>query len=175
MKTVRQIIILCAFSALLACGDTGNGIKNPTAGVPANQDRTQAKAQSPVELTIIQSWQGDFPVDQLDLLPEHQRDKGVGFIGEADAFSAAWQAFQPSEAVPRVDFAVNMVIFVRNIQFYNHITIGKVEVNEGLAEVLAMETMSARPIETKVAMSMVVVARDGITGIRSGDGVIQVK
>ena len=44
----------------------------------------------------------------------------------------------------------------------------------GVAEVLAMETMSAVPIEDKVAMSLVVVAGEEITGIRSGDQIISV-
>ena len=44
----------------------------------------------------------------------------------------------------------------------------------GVAEVLAMETMSAMPIEDKVAMSLVVIARQGITGIQSGDKIIQI-
>jgi hypothetical protein len=38
-----------------------------------------------------------------------------------------------------------------------------------VAEVLAMETMSAMPIEDKVAMSLVVVVREGITAIQAGD------
>ena len=42
-------------------------------------------------------------------------------------------------------------------------------------EIIAMETMSAMPIEDKVAMSMVVVLRKGITGIRAGEEVIPVK
>ncbi|MCK4604026.1 MAG: hypothetical protein KAU41_04920 [Deltaproteobacteria bacterium] len=53
--------------------------------------------------------------------------------------------------------------------FYNRISIGKVNVKNGVAEVLAMETMSAMPIQDKVAMSLVVVARQGITAIQTGD------
>ena len=67
-----------------------------------------------------------------------------------------------------------MLLFARNTQFYNSIRIGKVNVKNGVAEVLAMETMSAVPIEDKVAMSLVVVAGEEITGIRSGDQIISV-
>ena len=70
----------------------------------------------------------------------------------------------------RTDF----VIFAKNTQFYNRIRIGKVNVTKGVAEVLAMETLSARPIENKVAMSLVLLSRQGITGIRSGDEIIQI-
>ena len=126
------------------------------------------------EAKILQSWQGDYPVAQLNLLPEKQRENAVGFIGDTETFKAVWNAFKPGEAVPVIDFKTNLVLFARNTQFYNRIRIGKVNVTNGVAEVLAMETMSAMPIEDKVAMSMVVVARQGITGVQSGDEIIQI-
>ena len=118
---------------------------------------------------ILQSWQGDYPVARLDLLPEKQREQAVGFIADAKTFEDVWKAFKPGEAVPEIDFKANLVLFTRNTQFYNRISIGKVNVKNGVAEVLAMETMSAMPIEDKVAMSLVVVAREGITAIQAGD------
>ena len=45
---------------------------------------------------------------------------------------------------------------------------------EGVAEVLAMETLSAMPIEDKVAMSLAVVPRKGIESIQSSDGTLPV-
>ena len=46
---------------------------------------------------------------------------------------------------------------------------------DGVAEMLAMITMSAMPIEDKVAMSLVVVARQGVTAIHAGDKIIPIK
>jgi hypothetical protein len=80
-----------------------------------------------------------------------------------------WQAFKPGEAVPEIDFETTLVVFARNTQFYNRISIGKVNVTNGVAEVLAMETMSAMPIEDELAMSLAVVERRGITAIQAGD------
>jgi len=54
------------------------------------------------------------------------------------------------------------------------ISIAKVSVKDGVAEVLAMETMSVMPIEDRVAMSLVVVARDGINGLRVDNGIIKI-
>ena len=127
------------------------------------------------EVNIQQSWRGDYPVDQLSLLPEGQREQAVGFIGDAETFAGVWKAFKPGEAVPEVDFNANLVLFVRNTEFYNRISIGKVNVINGVADLLAMETMSAMPIEDKVAMSLVLVARQGITAIQSGNEIISVK
>jgi hypothetical protein len=124
------------------------------------------------EAKILQSWQGDYPVAQLDLLPENQCEQAVGFIGDAKTFEGVWKAFKPGEDVPEVDFKANLVLFARNTQFYNRISIGKVNVTNGVAKMLAMETMSAIPIEDKVGMSLAVVARQGITAIHAGDKII---
>jgi len=121
---------------------------------------------------ILQSWHGDFPVAQLDLLPDGQQEQGIGFIGDAPTFEGVWKAFEPGEDVPEIDFKGHLVFFARNTQFYNRIRIGQVNVTEGVAEVLAMETMSALPIEENVAMSMAVVARQGITALQTGDETI---
>jgi hypothetical protein len=86
-----------------------------------------------------------------------------------------WRAFKPGDAVPEVNFGTHRVLFARNTQFYNRITIGQVNLKGGVADVLAMETMSATPIEDKAAMSLVVVPRQGISGIRAGDEVLPVK
>ena len=78
------------------------------------------------------------------------------------------------EILPAVDFSKNIVVFTRNVQFYNRTSIFKVELQDGAAEIFAMETMSAMPIEEKVAMAMAVIPREGIRFIRSGTGNIKV-
>jgi hypothetical protein len=126
------------------------------------------------EAEILQSWQGDYSVDQLKLLPDDQQEQAVGFIDDSRTFEDIWRAFKPGEDVPEIDFKTNLVLFARNTQFYNRISIGKVNVTNGVAEVLAMETMSAMPIEDKVAMSLVEVPRKGIRAIQTGDKIIPV-
>lgn len=123
------------------------------------------------EAEILQSWQGDYPVARLHMLPEKQREQPVGFIGDTKTFESVWKAFKPGEDIPPIDFQANLVIFARNTQFYNRISIGKISVTDGVAQVLAMETMSAMPIEDKVAMSLVLVARNGIKGLKTPDGI----
>ena len=127
------------------------------------------------EAKILQSWQGDYPVARFNLLPDKQHELGVGFIGNAETFEAVWNAFKPGEEVPKVDFQANLVVFARNTQFFNRNRIFKVKVTNGVAEVLAMETMSAMPIEGKVAMSLAVVARRGISAIQTGKEIIPIE
>jgi len=127
------------------------------------------------EAEILKSWQGDYPVAQLNELPEGQRERRFGYIVDTQTFENVWKVFKPDEAVPEIDFKSNVVLFARNTQFFNRIKIGKVKVTNGEAEVLAMETMSAMPIEDKVAMSLAVVPRKGILSIRSSDGMLPIK
>jgi hypothetical protein len=126
------------------------------------------------EAKILLSWQGDYPVVQFDLLPDNQREQAVGFISDAKTFEGVWKAFKPGEDVPQIDFKANLVLFARNTHFYNRISIGKVNLKNGIAEVLAMETMSALPIEDKAAMSLAVIPRVGVKFIRVGQSRIPV-
>ena len=68
-----------------------------------------------------------------------------------------------------VDFEAHLVLFARNTHFHNRVSIGQIKVTKGVADVLAMETMSAAPIEDQVGMALVVVARKGISAVRVGD------
>lgn len=137
------------------------------------QDTVGGKNKSEVE--ILKSWHGDYPVAQLNVLPEGQRESSGGYIDGAKTFEGVWKAFKPGEEVPEIDFKNNLVLFTRNTQFYNLTRIGKVDVTAGVAEVLAMETMSAMPIEDKVAMSLAVVPGKGIKAIQVRDKNIPIK
>jgi hypothetical protein len=120
-------------------------------------------------LSIVQSWQGDFPVAGLDRLPPAQRDTRVGVLTNAAAFATVWEALRPDEAVPTVDFGKHIVVFSRNVQFYNRTSIAKVTLRDGVAEIIAIETMSAAPIEDKVAMALAVIPRQGVVFIEAGE------
>ena len=121
------------------------------------------------EVKILQSWHGDFPVNQLYLLPEDQRERAIGYISDQSQFGEIWDQFKPDLEIPEINFEHNLVLFARNIQFYNRISIAKIKLTDGVAEVLAMETMSALPIKENVAISFVVVPRQGINAIQIGE------
>ena len=133
-----------------------------------------AQNDEPRDLVIIDRWSGDFPVAELDRLPEGQSQSRAGYIGDAPTFAAVWQALMPGEKIPTVDFGRHLVVFSRNVDFYNRTHILKVTLADGGAEILAMETMSAMPIEDMVAMAMAVVPRVGIDFILSGDARVRV-
>lgn len=125
-----------------------------------------AQNTEPRDLDVRRSWSGDYPVAALDQLPAGQQQNRVGYLGDAASFARVWQNFLPSEALPEIDFNRELVVFSRNVDFYNRTNIFKVTVTAGVVDILAMETMSARPIEAQVAMALAVVARDGIKAIR---------
>lgn len=120
-------------------------------------------------MTILQRWSGDYPLAQLNRLPDGQRASRVGYIGDAEQFAAVWQAFKPGEKVPEVNFAIHLVVFSRNVDFYNRTSIGKVTLKDDVAEVIAIETMSAMPIEDMVAMALAVIPREGVKFIQAGN------
>lgn len=128
----------------------------------------------PTELVISQSWSGDYPVAELGRLPAGQRTSGVGYLGSAAAFESVWAALKPGEAVPAVDFGQHVVVFRRNVAFYNRTRIFKVTLRDGVADVLAMETMSAIPITNQVAMALAVIPRAGVKSLRAGPAHIPV-
>jgi hypothetical protein len=168
MKRISACIAL--LTLLLALGCAGERTQeNVPSEKPANIPPPAGS-----ETIILQSWQGDYPVDRLQLLPEGQRDTKIGFINDAVAFQAVWEAFKPGENDPQIDFDKHLVLFARNIEFYNRMQIAKVTLSSGTAEIIAMETKSAMPIEDRVAMSMAVVVREGITAVRLGDKVIPI-
>lgn len=160
---------LCFF-LVLSCGALG--ACTHLGGKGANRVEPAQTVAGSVE--IRQSWQGDYPVEGLAALPENTSRPGIGYIADATIFAAVWSAFKPTEPEPVIDFDHNLLIFVHNIQYYNRISIGKIVVKSGVAEVLAMETLSARPIEGQVAISMVEVSREGLTGIQARKGVIPI-
>jgi hypothetical protein len=121
-----------------------------------------------IDIPLPDTWPGDFPMAQLALLPEGQRDSSVGYFGDEASFAAAWSAFRPGEDMPSVNFDDSIVVFLRNTQFYNRIMLGKATLKDGVLEMIAAETMSARPIEEKAAMSMAVVPRAGVRSIQNG-------
>ena len=132
------------------------------------------QAKKPKELPILQKWSGDYPVSELRRLPENLRKSRVGYLADAETFADVWQAFQPDEKTPEVDFKTNLVVFSRNVDFYNRTSIFQVVLEDGVVEIMAMETMSALPIEDKAAMAMAVIPRAGVKFIQAGTSRIPV-
>lgn len=65
---------------------------------------------------------------------------------------------------------MNAVLFERNTEFYNRISIAKGTLADEILTLLAMETMSARPIKEKVAMTTAVVPHAGVKTVKPSTG-----
>ena len=154
---IRRCVILGVFAVFLAgC--------LPMARTPLER----------LEIEPLQSWDGELPVAALELLPAGQRDTRAGYLGDEVVFTQIWRRFSPDVPVPSVDFKQNLVVFSRNVRFYNRTRILMVVLEGGEAEVVAMETMSALPVQTKVAMALAVIPRQGVRSIRAGEVTIPV-
>ncbi|MBW2511705.1 MAG: hypothetical protein JRE01_06715 [Deltaproteobacteria bacterium] len=148
MTRVTTLFLLIGLICLVAC--------TPVA----------VQSSEPRNLTPSATWSGDYPIAALDQLPSGQQQNRAGYIGDVDTFARIWQNFMPEAALPAVDFENNLVVFHRNVFYYNRTNILKVTLTEGVAEVLAMETMSAMPVEDRAAMAMAVIPRAGVKAIR---------
>ena len=138
-------------------------------------EKQQLPADSPSEITILQQWDGDYPADSLEALPDYGRDLPVGYLTDAAMFARIWKIFKPDVNVPEVDFADNIVVYYRNITYYNRTSIFKLNLQQGILEILARETLSAMPIDDKVAVSLVVIPAKDIHFIKTGEQKIPVK
>ena len=49
----------------------------------------------------------------------------------------------PGAETPHVDFGADLVLFARNVKFYNHTSIAAVKLKNGVLDVVAMETIAA--------------------------------
>jgi hypothetical protein len=152
MKSPEQIGILLLLAAVvyLSAGWAADGAGEPT------------------ELPILQKGSSDYPVAHLDRLPQGKSKAGVGYIDDKKLFEGVWEIFKPGEPLPEVNFGTQMVVFYRNVAFYNRTNIVKITLRDGIAEIIAIETRSALPIEDKVAMAMVVIPRAGVKFIQAG-------
>jgi len=121
------------------------------------------------DIPILQNWSGDYPIVHLNRLPEGQQKLRIGYIVDAAIFATVWQAFKPGEKTPEVDFSRNLIVFSRNVDFYNRISIFKITLKDGVIEILAIETRSALAIEDKVAMALAVIQRAGVESIQAGN------
>jgi hypothetical protein len=150
MNTIRNLLASTMLAVMAGCSNA------PVADAP------------PAELAIAQSWSGDYPVAELRLLPEGQQQSAAGYLGSATEFASVWAAFRPGGAVPAVNFRKQLVVFHRNVNFYNRTGIVRVTLKDGVADVLAAETMSALPVTDKVAMALAVIPRAGVKAIQAG-------
>jgi len=164
MNKTFSILGILIFSTvmLIKCGEN-------------QQKEVLEKTTSPIELKILKSWQGDYPVNQLNLLSENQDKQAIGYIYNPKIFMSIWTQFKPTQDVPEIDFKTNLVLFARNTLYYNRISIGKINLNDGVVTVVAIETRSSMPIKDRVAFSLAVVHNQGISAIEIGNNTIIIK
>lgn len=158
MKSSKFYLMLSLFVAFMVAGCTA----------------AATYSSEPKDIPIFQQWSGDYPIVHIESFPEGQQKSRIGYFGNAAIFATIWKAFKPGEKTPEVDFSRNFIVFSRNVDFYNRISIFKITLKNGVIEIFAMETRSALPIEDKVGMAMAVIPRAGVASIQVGNQQIPV-
>jgi len=175
-QAVAWWVVVWAAAALLS-GMPGPKAEAKEPSPPKSRGEVKAApaGSMPAVVTIVKKWDGDYPVGALKKLPRGQQKTPAGYIGDRAAFAEVWKSFKPGEKVPRVDFAKNLVVFTRNVKFYNRKAITRVTLLDGIMEVQGVETVTSVPVTDKVAMAMAEVPRQGVKTLRAGDKFIPVK
>jgi hypothetical protein len=135
---------------------------------------TPSPNQTSSNILLLNKWNGDYPVSQLARLPVGQQQSAVGYINDMETFISLWRTFMPNEILPAVDFSKDLVVFTRNVKYYNQQSILTIRLEDSTAVIIVMETMSSSPIEDMVSMAMAVIPRDGVETIKSGTEIIKV-
>ena len=172
---VRLAVGLAVLGILLGMTCLPALAKEPAGPKSGGETKAAPSGALPANLTIVNKWDGDYPVSALKKLPRGQQKTVSGYIGDGATFADVWKSFKPGEKAPTVDFGKNLVVFTRNVKFYNRKAITKVTLLDGTLEVQGIETMTSVPVTNKVAMAMAEVPRQGVKMLRAGDKFIPVK
>ena len=173
--TMRWVAGLAALGILIGMTDIPALAKEPAGPGSRGETKAAPSGALPASMTIVNKWDGDYPVSALKKLPRGQQKTSAGYIGDGAAFADVWKSFRPGEKAPKVDFKKNIVVFTRNVKFYNRKAITKVTLLDGILEVQGVETVTSVPVTDKVAMAMAEVPRQGVKTLRAGDKFIPVK
>jgi len=172
---MRRVVALAVLGYLSGVAGQPALAKEPVPPKSKGETKAAPAGALPANLSIVNKWDGDYPVSALKKLPRGQQKTVAGYIGDGSTFADVWKSFKPGEKAPKVDFKKNLVVFTRNVKFYNRKAITKVTLLEGILEVQGIETVTSVPVTDKVAMAMAEVPRQGVKTLRAGDKFIPVK
>jgi hypothetical protein len=174
-SVMRWVVVLTVLGFLSGVSGQSAWAKEPVPPKSKGETKATPTGALPATVEIVKKWDGDFPVSALKKLPRGQQKTPAGYVGDANTFADIWRSFKPGEKTPSVDFRKNMVVFTRNVKFYNRKAITKVTLLDGIMEVQGIETVTSVPVTDKVAMAMAEVPRQGVKTLRAGDKFIPVK
>lgn len=118
---------------------------------------------------ILGTLNGDLPVSSLRMFPTELQEQPVGYLSNQKQLDAVLQSIQAGgKSLPVVDFSSQIILFTKNTVYYNRLSIGQIVRKGETLTILAMETRSAMPITDKVAISLVIIERDGAEFIDAG-------
>ena len=172
---MRWVVAVAALGILSGMAGQPALAKEPVPPKSKGETKTAPAGALPSNLSIVNKWDGDYPVSALKKLPRGQQKTVAGYINDGSTLADVWKSFKPGEKAPKVDFKKSLVVFTRNVKFYNRKAITKVTLLDGILEVQGVETVTSVPVTDKVAMAMAEVPRQGVKTLRAGDKFIPVK
>jgi hypothetical protein len=136
------------------------------AGLAADAPQDKDKGEP---VPIVRTWEGPFLVKELNVFPKEVQNTPVGYIADAKTLAAVWQLFRPDDKAPEVNFREQVIVFARNVKYVNKLQINMVLNKDGVVTLLAKETLTATPVESKIYISFALIPRAGLRALRHGD------
>jgi len=173
--SMRWVVALAVLGILSGVAGHPALAKEPVPPKSKGETKAAPAGAMPATVSILNKWDGDYPVSALKKLPRGQQKTVAGYIGDGATLADVWKSFKPGEKAPKVDFKNNLVVFTRNVKFYNRTAITKVTLTNGTAEILGIETLTSTPVTDRVAMALAEIPRAGVKSVNAGGKVIPVQ
>lgn len=121
----------------------------------------------------IYRWSGRLPSVCVDLLPPEYRHRRVVCIRDLKAWTRVWQRWQGETTQPRIDFATQAVVILKNVRYLNRIRYLGSAIDDGVLTVKSLETRTARPVRDEVYGLVLVFDASRISAVSDGAETLQ--
>ncbi len=91
---MRWVVVLAVLGILSGMAGQPALAKEPVGPKSKSETKTATAGALPANLSIVNKWDGDYPVSALKKLPRGQQKTVGGYIGDGSTFAACLEIFQ---------------------------------------------------------------------------------
>jgi hypothetical protein len=137
---------------------------------------TSAVRAEEQSLDYSELWAGAASQTMFALLPSDEQNTEIGYINDPKVFAGIWKEVGGGEALPKIDFNKQMVVFIRNTREPKNILKVKAFLDDnGTATFVWHETLNNNTPRNKVQCMLLLVEKKGIHRVKGHDVKVEVK
>ena len=125
-------------------------------------------APQPTNIKIVMSWGADVSAAEFEALPSWIPALKGGYVCDEAAFTALWSVLKPGTIPPKIDFTKHMVVFAARDSAYEQLFVAKVDLKDGVAEVVANGYPGGQSRPDRLAIAAAVIPKFGIQFLKVG-------